>query len=201
MRRPIDVAATTKMGTREEIWQLMRSLKAFTVLDLCMVAPHHDRSVALYCRSLMKAGYLTRDKVSSGKATGVSKERYRYTIVKDAPEAPRLTKDGEEVTQGRGREQMWRTIRILRHLGLADLCAAAATEERAISRDEAARYLRYLTRARYLRQTGTGDKAQYLLVRNTGPKAPQVQRVRRVWDPNLKQVTWPRRGDQEEVEE
>ena len=122
---------------------------------------------------------------------GTFRTLYRYELVKDSLEAPRVRSDGSFVTQGRGRQNMWRSMQILKRFTLSDLVAGSSTEEHPISWAEAEHYTAYLARAGYLKKAGRGMTSSYLLVRNTGPKAPMIQRIRQVWDQNLKKVVWP----------
>ncbi len=190
MREPVDT--TKPMGTRDDLWKLIRAMKTFTVPELREAVHMDATTIDLYVRSLVKAGYLERIDISGGAAKEIGRTRYRYTLLKDALEAPRIRKDGSPVTQGRGRLNMWRSMKVLKRFGLADIVACSSTEEHPVAWEEAETYLRYLLKAGYLKQlTKTSvEKAVYALVRWTGPKAPMIQRIRQVWDPNLKKVTW-----------
>ena len=53
---------------------------------------------------------------------------------------------------------------------------------------EAAEYCRYLHLAGYL--TRRGGAYQMHATAFTGPRAPMIQRTRRVWDPNRNEVRW-----------
>lgn len=84
-----------------------------------------------------------------------------------------------------GRSRMWQAMRVLRSFTVADLMATAEVGDSA-----AAKYVRYLARAGYLRcvvakaNGRTGGHAQYRLVKDTGPFAPRVGK-QAVRDPNL----------------
>lgn len=201
MRRPADKT----QGTREDLWQLMRSLKQFTMSDINGSVNLHKTSIHAYVKGLLKAGYIKQEEIEpvGGDSTGREREekggtfasRYRYRVIKDSLEAPRIRKDGTEVTQGRGREQIWRAMHILKRFDLSSIWAASGTDDHPVAREEVKTYVQYLARARYLKQTGKGEKSIYMLVRYTGRKPPQIQRVKRVWDPNLKKVVWPAQGE------
>lgn len=144
-----------------------------------------------YLRGLSSAGYLERTPPAMPGRCAT------YRLVRDTgAEAPRVRRDGSAVTQGRGREQMWRTMRILGEFTPRELAITASTEEIHIAPGEASSYVNRLYAAGYLRMTckgkpghkrGTGEQARYLFLRHmyTGPHAPQVQRDKRVYDPNL----------------
>lgn len=88
------------------------------------------------------------------------------------------------IADGKGRPRMWQSMRVLRRFSTADLMASAE-----VGRDAAAKYVRFLAHAGYLRvvqakQSGlTGGHAVYALVRDTGPFAPRIGKAR-VRDPN-----------------
>ena len=213
MRKPQDKQGP--LESREAVWQAIRRLTAFTIADLFGELNVDKNTIGLYVRSLVKAGYLQRMQrrgqaldFDTGPRESVSKSRpdpmtpekedngtfrtlYRYELVKDSLEAPRVRSDGSFVTQGRGRQNMWRSMQILKRFTLSDLVAGSSTEEHPISWAEAEHYTAYLARAGYLKKAGRGMTSSYLLVRNTGPKAPMIQRIRQVWDQNLKKVVWP----------
>ena len=110
-------------------------------------------------------------------------------------EAPRLKNNGRPVTQGRAQENLWRTLRALgRDFTIHELTALSWTEQTPVSLIAAADYIRHLHSAGYLRH----DKGRYRLTLNTGPRPPMVQRVHRVYDPNLHQVMWTETGADDE---
>lgn len=84
-----------------------------------------------------------------------------------------------------GRSRMWQAMRVLRRFTAPDLIATAEVGDSA-----AAKYVRYLLRAGYLRcvvakvNGRTGGHAHYRLVKDTGPFAPRVGK-HAVRDPNL----------------
>jgi hypothetical protein len=112
-------------------------------------------------------------------------------------DAPRVRKNGEQVTQGLNREQMWRTMRILNSFNATELGVTASTEDVQIIVNDAKDYIGHLHKAGYLVQTALanngGGLARYRLfpTMNTGPRPPMVQRVKHVFDPNLNKIVWP----------
>ena len=72
-----------------------------------------------------------------------------------------------------------------------------------VSEASADDYIIFLHRAGYLKMIAPAkvggfskvrEKARYRFLshKNTGPKAPMIQRVKHVYDPNLEQVVWPK---------
>ena len=198
---------------RDAIWAAMRALRTFTLDDIehwvndtarsgqaddtRMV---HRDTVRTYAQGLERAGFIAPQ---GEQAANDEKGRYsarRLTLVRDiGSEAPRVTRRGERVTQGSGNERMWRTLRVLGEFNRTELLAIVNSEAPPVREDTAKDYLRYLALAGYLRQVQTdapGRQARYRFIaqRYTGPRAPMIQRVKSVYDPNTHQVVWSRHG-------
>lgn len=184
-----------KACRRTLIWQQIRKMKTFTRRELELAVLKSERivlntsQVRVYLNRLKTAGYVE----TSGEGMDATWILTRNTGV----EAPLLRDDGSAVDTGLGREQMWRTIKILKEFSAVDLHLAASTEERSIGYDAARRYILHLYKAGYLfcTQSSTrGRRARYRLIprRNTGRYAPLVRKNGNVYDPNLQQVMRPR---------
>lgn len=202
-RQPIHLQAAGRLTPRERVWMAIRELRQdFSQYQLARRADVDDGTVATYLRSLVKAGYIERTgaRVRSVEGATVSPAafpEYLYRLARDVGvEAPRLTRDGHEVTQGRSREQMWRAMKALKTFTAAELAYAASTDEHRVSEEDAKDYLKHLRRAGYLGLAAphvpgrAQARYQFIAARNTGPKAPMVQRVKQVYDPNLGKVVW-----------
>lgn len=197
-RKPASIGA---YGTQDAIWRAVRELETFTQSTLTqhvnkdMVV--NDATVRSYLVRLVAGEYLKVDKVAHH--TGVCKKS-TYTLVKDTGiETPRLRKDGTLVTQGLGREQMWRTIKILRDFDWKELALAASTAQCQVSEGAAKEYAIILEKAGYLvvsRQGKGSIRTRYRLLpsKYSGPRPPQIQRVKQLFDPNLNRVVWRRGG-------
>jgi len=193
-RKPATIG---QYGTQDAIWQAVRELKSFTVADLIR---HIDKSLTVndytvksYLKRLEKGGYLQLDKTPKHRGACVEAT---YTLLKDTGvETPRLTKEGRPTIQGQGREQLWRSMKILGEFDFFELALAASTEACPVPQSTAKDYCKHLAKAGYLVTTRKGKgtiRARYRLLssKNTGPRPPQVQRVKRVYDPNLNKVVW-----------
>jgi hypothetical protein len=166
----------------------MRELTArgpWTIRDVHGRCNGDRREVGDYVRRLAKAGYVE----AVGEAPGSGTPAVLYTLAKGGQEPPRVREDGTESPPTR-RENMWRAMRMIKAFTLTDLVAAASTEEVMISAEDAKDYIRNLTRAKYLRRLPGNLVACWRIINDTGPLPPQVQRIRQVWDPNLRQVMW-----------
>lgn len=199
-------------NTREAVWDAIRRLKMFTVAELAGEVAYDKNTILLYLKSLVKAGYLIRTHTKSHpEDRGIAQTQYQYLQIKDAIAPPRVRADGTEVTQGRGRRQMWQTMRQRTLFTLADLVAMSSTEEHPVAESEAEFYLRHLVKAGYVKpfcgaasESGlcvtkrkhTMHHTTFRLVVNSGPQAPMIQRVKQVYDPNTKQVVWTAHEEQ-----
>ncbi len=198
-RKPIHLEAQGPKGDRQAIWEAVRGLHQ---AELSITVPDVRRQlsggvpqgrVRDYLSALEKGGYLER--IDEPRRTG---QAVRYTLVRDiGVEAPRVRKDGTEPTQGRAREQLWRTLRIIGDFSAAELADAATTPGVAVAEPTAAEYCHFLEAAGYLRLTRQGSPgvvARYRLVpsRWSGPRPPMIQRVKQLYDPNLGEVVYTR---------
>jgi hypothetical protein len=192
-QRPIN--ERDRLKTRAALWEAIRMLGSFTATQLRKETRCESSQVREYLLGLTAAGILTRELVPMhhGSTTG-----YLFTLVKDIGiEPPRVRRDGTPVTQGLGREQMWRTMKSFGVFNALDLSVQASTEEAQIKLTTAKEYCHYLALAGYLavvhqgKGTGKGGKlSAYRLIRNTGPLPPMIQRVKSVYDPNTGTVEW-----------
>jgi len=196
-RRPADAMAALPANVGQDgAWRLIRRLGRFTRPQLLggLVRTGRD-TVRSYVDRLEAAGIVRR--------AGIDRQGGRETVVYElvpemdpGEETPRVRPDGSIVLQGEGRAAMWRTMKILKEFTAADLVTLGSTEEVPLGDQDARTYCKMLKAAGYLveAQPGTpqGGRAVYRLVpsRVTGPKAPQIQRTKHVFDPNLRKVVW-----------
>lgn len=187
-RAPINQAAPG----RDDIWIAIRKQgdAAFSVADITASSGANAKSIRDYCKGLTAAAYLEQQPEVPGDVS-------RWKLVRDiGHEAPRVRPDGSPVTQGSVNEQMWRGMTMLREFSYEDLIETATIT---ITVDAAKSYCRMLLATGYLRVVKKADPvkgriARYRLIRNNGPKPPQVQRVKQVFDPNSREVFTPEGG-------
>ncbi|MGB1762994.1 hypothetical protein [Alloalcanivorax xenomutans] len=211
-RKPVSLTHATQgvLSTQDAVWQVVRGFEGeFAHRDVCRAAQAvmrtgvNDDTVRSYLRRLEKGGYLdSRDQktsVSGRQLKGAATQRL-YRLIKDTGiDTPRLTRDGQPVTQGQGQEAMWQTLRILGECNARELAQTANTGRVAVSVPDARHYLKNLYACGYLvmteRNNGSHSLARYRLLpsRNTGPKAPQVRRIKAVFDANTGETHVPRR--------
>lgn len=168
-----DTRATVTMPRTEAIaWSTARRLGEFTARQLAAEAGVSVDTVRRYLRRWTLARRVTRQ--GEGKTL-------RYLANPEPPEAPPREQSPER--------NMWTAMRLIGAFGARDLALQATTDSLGVSEDAAARYIRALLAAGYLRvvqQAVPGRRpAVYRLIRNTGPQPPRECRVTAVWDQNL----------------
>lgn len=206
-RKPVDLTrAGGATSGRDAIWAAIRDLRTFTLNDLedhVMRQPHNVRTqrdtARSYVQGLEAAGIVERreKRLRKGDKSG----RYaanQWALVDDrGVDAPRVTKTGEAVTQGAAQAAIWQTLRVMRQpLTAREILAQIQTPGQPVALGAIKGYLGTLARAGYLVAQGRGDARAFRLlpIRNTGPAAPQIQRVKQVWDANLATVVWTTEG-------
>lgn len=202
-RKPVHLTASARRPEgRQVIWEAIRRLRRFQLGELERATRIHEDTLKSYLAGLANAGYLKRIDVER-QPWQTRLQAVQWELVRDIGiEAPRVRKDGTEVTQGRGREQLWRTMRIIGDFNYRELAVQASTEAHPVAPGEAKCYCAYLLKAGYLACTQKATVhgiARYRLLpsRYTGPQPPQIQRISQVWDPNLAKVVWSAQGGEQ----
>ncbi|MDD2467726.1 MAG: hypothetical protein PHI97_27415 [Desulfobulbus sp.] len=182
----------TALGSRQAVWEAIRSKEVFTIKNLREETVMKADSVREYVIGLEAAGYIER----------VPQEELRlgadkcWRLINDiGHDAPRVRRDGTQVTQGQGRENMWQAMRMMRAFTAKELAIHARTPGCHVEESTAEDYARHLWHAGYLRREKDGS---YLMLPTayTGPRAPMIQLTKVVWDPNQNKIRW-RSGDLE----
>lgn len=177
------------LSGRDLVWDVMRSLHTFTVDDLCRRTDLKRGSVDDYVQTLVKAGILTRSGSEPnpfGNSGTFQRARYTIVPVTASLEAPRVRKDGTLIP-ATGRQRMWRCMGILKEFSVRDLAATSSLPEAPVSPAEAEYYCRWLAKGGYLRPSGLGRYFAVPAMRH-GPRAPLIQRIRRLLDPNTGEI-------------
>lgn len=182
-RKPVNQISS--LETREALWHAIRAFgRPFTSRELLLKTRCTINQVSEYLRGLSAAGILDVQQAKGQSVTGIAN---LYTLLKDCGvEAPRVRRDGSEVTQGRGREQMWETMRAMSSFSARDIQIFASTDEHPVAASEASTYCFYLAKAGFLRRDGD----RYFLIHRSGPKPPMIQRTKQVFDPNTGEIVW-----------
>ncbi|GAB3451978.1 hypothetical protein [Insolitispirillum peregrinum] len=194
-RGPITQMHGHKRRGHARYWQIIldlhRSSGEFTITDVEGQTNAKRQTVGEYILRLTRAGIL---EVASENG-GPHGQAKVYRVVRLQSEAPKVRRDGTVVVPDTARDQMWRTAKIIKEFSPRDLAIQASTEDRQVSERDATDYCKFLRLGGYLavvRPSKPGVQAVYrfLLSKNTGPKAPMVQRIKAVFDPNVGVVVW-----------
>jgi hypothetical protein len=174
-------------------WDIIRELREFTIHDIDQRCAVEKDVIGDFVRRLARAGYIIE--VAEG-----DDDAKVYTLIKDQAEAPHLKRDGSPAAEpGKGRDYMWRAMRMLNDFDAEDLASASCVDGFTVHLRTAKDYIYHLHKAGYLamvspaingHKAGTGKLSRYKLRpdRRTGPLAPQIQRTKFVFDRNLQRV-------------
>lgn len=186
-RKPAQLELIGGKSSRQRIWEQIRAMKTdFEMYPIARAASVDDETLRTYLGCLKAGGY-----VEVVKRKRYDKTIYRRTQKDNGVEAPRLNRKGEPVKQGLISEAIWRTLRILDNLDAAQILSHVEAANHETTMAYVKRYLGSLKKAGYLQVVLKGNPHRLeviRLVKNTGPRAPQVQRVKTVYDPNLNEV-------------
>lgn len=183
---------------RQRIWDAIRALHAdgtpITLRDISLlqVEPLSDSLISDYLRNLFTGGFITRTNPDAPRATVAY-----YALIRDVGvEAPRVRRDGS-LPPPPGREQLWRTLKIIGAFTGQDLADAASTPKVLVAKATADEYIKMLSRAGYLQtvvEPSPGVPGRYRLVPRhwTGPMAPMIRRTKDLYDPNIGEVIYSR---------
>lgn len=186
-RQPVDqIAAAGRPQGQDAVWLWINENPEFKLSDVSRGADVHEKTARDYIKRLVAGSIVERTSPMDAVA--------RWRLLRPGIHTPRLRADGTPVTQGAGTMNMWRSMRMIKEFTALDLAIHSTTDVVGVTEATAKSYCSMLLRAGYLRvrQKAVPGKrpAVYQFVRNTGPKPPQIQRVKQVFDPNLQQVTY-----------
>lgn len=193
-RKPIQHELVGMLTPRERVWQAIRKLREFSLLEL-QDAIHPVVAFGTcesYLQWLGKAGFIE----SSGEQVRSAKSKWqelRYRLKKDAFEAPRVTRAGGLVTQGIATLAMWRAMKALGEFDHVDIQRASSVGECQVKSETAKAYVNALARAGYfrtIRASKPGTPSRYRLIRDTGAHPPAITRRKSVFDRNIGKFTW-----------
>lgn len=185
-RRKARLVPTGMLTTREKLWAAMRELKHFTVPELARAAgvDRHAYNIRDYLLGLVRADILFAEPPASPGCFMV------YRLQRDlGVDAPRVRRDGT-VPPENAQNRMWRAMKVLRVFSVRDLVVHAALPEAPIAPGAALRYCQWLARGKYLAALPRekNDVARFRFIRDTGAKAPQILRVKQLFDANTGEI-------------
>jgi hypothetical protein len=205
MRRPARLERAGALTPRDRIWAAIRDFgigHVFSVAEIMLLSEQRADTVLPYLNSLAKGGYA---EAANKRPTNRPRREFQwFSLVRDVGvDAPRIDANGKLVTQGCGRDQMWKAVRTIKgEFGARELALAASTEDHPVAYEESKIYARALANGGYLTVTreSKGGKHQERLFRfnksrNTGPRAPIITRDKEVMDANNGTVVYtPRKA-------
>ena len=195
------VATAGYLKPQDAVWVAIRQLKAFTQEDIEIKLVNEKLSginsytVKSYMARLEKGGFI---QLRSYEQVNNIAKRITYELINDVGvHSPCLNKDGQISTQGRGRTNLWRSMKVLSSFDKVEISEAASVNGTTVKEGEAQDYIKHLYKAGYLVKVSeynrtTGELARYKLLKskNTGALPPMIQRTKHIFDPNLRKVVW-----------
>ncbi len=164
---------------RELAWLEMKKRVVFSVVEIAQVTPMTRRQVSTFVSRL-----LDKQVVELVQKNG---RTYKYQLKAGANidfGKGKASSSPKSLPPSRPRHRMWTSMRVLRKFNICDIQTAGE-----VKRSAANKFINILVKAGYLRKLSpgspTGEKAMYLMVKNTGPKAPIERQNKGLWDPNL----------------
>lgn len=199
-RKAVHLQPAGSLTPRDRIWAAMRAQRRFSYESIEDTTRVHEDTTRSYVNALIAGGYVVEVlKGTSGRTARGHYFKSEFELVRDVGvNAPRVHDDGTPVVQGGVHLNMWRAMRTIKQFDYRALVAAASTAELPVAVATAKRYIGYLHLGGYLaevRPAKNGRGAQPAIYRLlpskwTGPRAPMVQRVHRLFDPNLGKIVW-----------
>jgi len=190
-RQPAVVELAGGKSTRQRIWEAMRRAEAdgpqtYSTETLSRLSKVEMEPVREYLKALAAAGIVVR----AHEAREGARVKYYWALNRNAGvEAPRVRRDGSEVTQGRGTEALWAAM-----TALDTFTSSFAAEIANVKPSTAATYCGALGKAGYLdvikpgKGTGKGGIATVWAVaqaHRAKPRAPMITRLKAIYDPNI----------------
>ncbi|HSI41797.1 MAG TPA: hypothetical protein VLA00_14735 [Xanthobacteraceae bacterium] len=188
--RPVRRALADGRSLRDAIWRTLRDRKPLTVRAAAEMACCHESSARTYLESLVESGHVQR--LVAGAAV-------TYVLTRDAGETtPRVRRDGTSLSHRTGRAAAWRALPAMGTFTARDLHLFCG-----IGEVDAKYYCGKLVEGGYLtvvaKGKGGGEASRYRYIESkySGPLAPQVTKIKCVWDPNIGAIVWPLNGEDE----
>lgn len=170
----------------EQVWDIVRkSDKGLSVRDVRrqVIGEISYYRVKAWLDKWQAAGYVARTADTSAYPTV-----YLYEVTHDCGQKPPQVDGNGAPKKQCGTEIIWRTARILKRFNARQIIASANDGDTTLNERAVSQYLLSLYDAGYITWINTNDTqslAQYTLTVNTGPKAPEIRRGKKVYDGNL----------------
>lgn len=169
----------------EQIWDMLRAnSKELLVSDVCQKVDVSFSKAKSLLSSWVASGHVRRYQAINPKTKCPQKA---YELLRDCgQEPPQVDGKGKPKTCS-GNELVWRTLRILKLCNANQIIASATDATVTLNIRTVRQYLRQLHMAGYLVmiEQAQGQLAVYRLIHNTGPRAPEVKRGKKIYEGNL----------------
>lgn len=190
---------------RQRVWEAIRGLAGvgdgtFTANDLSRCSKVEIDPVREYLKGLSAAGFVRTINPDTSRKGGRGVKNVFELMCDNGIEAPRVRRDGSEVTQGRGTEAMWAAMTALDSFNYWLVAEIAQVKP-----NTANAYCHALCRAGMLveltpgRGIGKGGIAAVYEVaaeHRRKPRAPMITRLKAVYDPNEHRIVWAEGADE-----
>ncbi|MXS82242.1 hypothetical protein [Nitrosomonas oligotropha] len=191
-RKTITQELTGGKTKRQRIWDLIRATGGST-FEASEVTPGdiHRETSKCYLESLVRGEYLGCNLIGNSK---------QYFLINDAGiEAPRVTKQGDKVTQGQGNEALWGAMQALGSFNTRVLAEMAGVMETTVKSYckmlSCAGYLTVDKKGKGMGSGGIGTQYRLLTSKVNGPRPPMITRLKAVYDPNIHEIVWQQNAD------
>lgn len=165
--------------TKEELWAVICHLRDFSLPELLSGEGLSLSTIRRHVAKLVKSGHLREE---AERNTGVYK---RYHVLVSRP--PQPTKEPT------GRQRMWMGMKAKKVFDYREVAFFATVPlEAARLYCYALRNAGYLIVRRPATANGTPELYRFNTARDTGLHAPRITRDKKVLDPNLGQIVWPK---------
>lgn len=215
-RKPVDQSAVGGVLLRQRVYDAIRARgdQFWTITEISSRAKANTASVQSYVDALQLAGIVESEDERrhkrflerypkaadinfrcSGPPVPFYDEKKFCLAFNAGAEAPRVTQLGEIIEGLTVQELIWKAARVFRRFAWTDIVAVIETVERPVRPATVKAYLADLHAAGYLKKaipSRPGVPALWSLrpERDTGPRAPMVQRSKTIFDPNTGQTVF-----------
>lgn len=171
----------------EQMWDLLRQQADGVLIKTVprtIQSISYDKAKA-WLKALVLAGYVEAVQETPMNAVCAT---YRYKLIRDIGQQPPQIDGKGRIKPTAASDLIWRTLRILKNCNAHQIIASGSTPETALKITYVRQYLRALYQAGYLKAQPLRHPralASYQLIKNTGPKAPEVRRGKKIYDANL----------------
>lgn len=176
----------------EQMWDLLRTESDGVLIKTVprtIQAISYDKAKA-WLKALELAGYVALVDETPMNAVCAT---YRYKLIKDIGQQPPRIDGKGQVKPPQSVDLIWRSLRILKTCNAHQIVVSGSTPEVTLKISNVRQYLRALYLSGYLKALPLRHPralASYQLIKNTGPKAPQIKRGKKVYDANLGLVVY-----------